>query len=351
MKKQQNLMAEATAWALEQSESAAKTEKGIARAVEKWLNGRDLTATYIDALQEIASRIMADDIKHRAQVTVERKSIRKIPIYARYRFSQTPEVQKTYASRAGTENIPDYIDDVIRDLAFDTIFSRSEYSRYRKIYAGQNRRSAGLRTETNGKFGWDEVVWHYADFSATLSPDKRKIYVDFGVGFKEYQILTSGSCRIGRTNILRPEEKSGIVLKPHHLCRLYASAIRGHGIVWRWNLKEKAGEYIHIASGESFHTPGFTRKPKEVFHEAVIAFRKRRDEKKRKQEELKSLENIYVTASASIEAGNCKVKTEEFNHELDKKYGMHIFAMSAAALLVMRDDDYTRRAVRYAAQK
>jgi len=121
--------------------------------------------------------------------------------------------------------------------------------------------------------------------------------------------------------------------------------------VWRWNLEEKAGEYIHITTGEVYHTPAFARSAKTIFAEAIHAFRLRRDEKKRKQAELKSLENIYVTAADSIAAGNCRVNTEQFNHDLDKKYGVHIIAVSGAALLQMRDDSYTRRAVQYAAQK
>ena len=90
--KTRNLAAEATTWALEQSASTAKTEKGIIKAVDKWLTGRDLVSTYLDALQASASAVMSADLKHRAEITAERKSILKIPAYARARFATTAEV-------------------------------------------------------------------------------------------------------------------------------------------------------------------------------------------------------------------------------------------------------------------
>ncbi|MBT9169524.1 MAG: hypothetical protein DDT19_02884 [Syntrophomonadaceae bacterium] len=328
--KERNIIEEATTWALEQSGSRVRKKENIKKAVEKWLGGRELIPTYLSTVER------------------EQEALQEIPTYARYRYTTIPQLREEYRKFAGTIDVPDYIEKAVAQLAYHIQFASS---RLRKRYQGENMRKAGIRTQDNGNYGWNRVVWHYADYSAVISADGTRIYVDYGKGFREYQILTSGGCVIGKQYIRKPEEKSKITFKPHHSRRLYESAIRGDGVVWRWNMKEKAGEYIHIASGESYHTPIYTAEPKKVFREAVRAFRLRRNEKKRKQAELKSLERVYVTAEDSIAAGNCRVRTENFQKELAEKYGMPIIAISATALLAMRDDNYTRRAVRYAMQK
>ncbi|MBT9165213.1 MAG: hypothetical protein DDT23_01228 [candidate division WS2 bacterium] len=328
--KERNIITEATTWALEQSGSRARKKESIQKAVEKWLKGKELIPVYLSAVER------------------ERETLQEIPAYAQYRYTTIPQLREEYRKFAGTIDIPDYIEKAVAKLAYHIQFASS---RLRKRYQGENMRKAGIRTEDNGNYGWSRVVWHYADYSATISPDQKHIWIDYGKGFREYQILTSGGCVIGRRHIRKPEMKTKTVLKPHHLRRLYESAIRGNGIVWRWNTEEKAGAYIHTVSGESYHTPAFTTEPKKVFREAVRAFRLRRNEKKRKEAELKALEKVYVTAEDSVAAGNCRVRTENFQKELTEKYGMPIIAISATALLAIRDDNYTRRAVRYAMQK
>ncbi len=360
--KTQNLTAEATAWATAWAArklgSTAKTEAGQRRVVGtklfKILSEHNpyyvdsLEDAYLLALQSTAVAVMEEETKHFACVKRERKTIKKLPVYARSRFAETAEVKKTYQSHAGTNILPRHLEDAIQNLAFDTIFSLPENKRYRKIYYGKNSLVGGHRERSKNR-GWDRIVWHYADYSATISPDHRRVWVDYGLGFREYQILTNGSTIIGGRKIRKSDWSSKTILKPHHLRHLYEGAIRGQGIIWRWNRQEKSGAYIQIVSGEVFHTPKIiTETAKSVFLSAITAFKKRRDEKIKKQAELKNLENIYVTAADSILAGNCKTQTEQFNNDIDKKYGMHIWAISASALLQLRDDNYTRRAVRQA---
>lgn len=353
MKKERNLTKEATAWAAAQCGTKAKTEKGIEKAVRKWLADKELVTEYINFLQENAEIEMTFAIRHRTDVLADRKNLKKYPVYARFFLAKTTEAKKTYRGKKGTQNLPDYLSSAISKIAYSNIFGGT---RCRKKYLGSSAEVAGMRTEDNGKGGWDRVVWHYADYVAILSPDNQ-LYVDVGDEGKEYMILGNGSTRILGQNIRKPADTSPVTLKPHHLRKIYEGAIRGGALVWRWNLKEKAGEYIHIATGESYHTPAFTREPVKIFLEAVRAFQKRRDEKlatvKRLQSEKVLTEKanvIFVGLEDSYHSGNCKTLTNEFAKSVYEKFGGEV-CISAQALLELRDDSYTRRACVEAAKR
>ena len=350
MKKIRNLKEDMQKWAYEQSQSSAKTKKGIEKAAAKWSEGKDVLSLY---LYDAHNAALAED-QHRIVVAAERKSIRQHPVYARYYLAKTQEVKKIYEAKKGSKEKAEYVEKEISNLAYRKIFGNSSL---RKTYNGINSLHAGCRTTDNGKCGWNRVVWHYADYSAILSPDSLRIYVDYGNGYKEYQIATNGSCVIGDRKIRKSIEKETIILKPHHLRKLYERVLRGKNIVWRWNMAEKKGEYIHVTSGERYHTPCHVSiQPYKIFKVAVIAFKKRRDEKKEdKQRQIAEqmliahAELYYADMQDSKKAGNCETLTRDYAQHIFQKIGAQgECAVRCDIILADRDDSYTRRACIYA---
>lgn len=99
---------------------------------------------------------------------------------------------------------------------------------------------------------------------------------------------------------------------------------------------------------------GFIKKvTDEVLEKAREAIRIRRlkdVEKTRLENQFEKLKSkVFVTFDDSVKAGNCAVGTENFYKTLDLvKKGFHIRALRGDALLSIRDDSYTRRAVHQA---
>ena len=71
----------------------------------------------------------------------------------------------------------------LRRAAYDRI----DWGRLRKHASGNATAfTARVRQETNGKSGWDCVVWRYADYGCVLSPDSRK--VAYSVSGKQWTV-------------------------------------------------------------------------------------------------------------------------------------------------------------------
>ena len=361
--KKRDVIKEAKNWAFGQSGSKATTEKGIEKAVthfeEKHL-GKTLVESYINNLHASAESEMRRDLMHKIDLKVERKKMKKIPAYARFFLACTEEVKKTYKGKKGSDKLPGYLENPISRMAFSNLF---ENTRLRKIYEGENSHITKIRTEDNDRMGWDKVVWHYADYSVIISPDGRKIFTNYGQGYKEYQVITNGSCVINGRKIRKLVETCPAVIKPHHLRRIFEEQIRGKNIIWRWNMKDKSGEYIEKKTGEAYHTSPATRATADArgnFLASVIAFQARRDEKKISKKRFlaeKFLtefpQKIWVEYSDSVEAGNCKSLTTQFQEKLLEKYGINSpnVCIRADIILGERDDSYTRRACITAAMK
>jgi len=104
---------------------------------------------------------------------------------------------------------------------------------------------------------------------------------------------------------------------------------------------------------EKYHF-GYVKKITDTqFSEARSAIQKRREtrvmDEKRKKIFNSMLTRVFVSYNDSVSAGNCPVGTRNFIENLPLvKKGFHIRAIKASALLTLRNDPYTQRAVRYA---
>lgn len=132
------------------------------------------------------------------------------------------------------------------------------------------------------------------------------------------------------------------------------------------DLNLKRGEIIKVNNlgaflqyrGHDYHFPGtITKKSIAEMREAIRDrrlkdIRSYRLQKLQKEEWLSLAKKTYVTIDDSIAAGNCEVGTMHFYNNLSiVKKGFHLRALRADALLQIRNDDYTNRAVNVAIQK
>lgn len=108
--------------------------------------------------------------------------------------------------------------------------------------------------------------------------------------------------------------------------------------------------------GHKYHF-GYVKKiTAEMYDQARQAIAKRRIQdiaKARQQKQYDEMKSkVFVTFDDSIEAGNCRVGTENFYNTIPLvKKGFHIRAIKATALLSLRNDTYTQRAVSKAIEK
>ncbi|TAL13916.1 hypothetical protein EPN95_04485 [Patescibacteria group bacterium] len=285
-----------------------------------------------------------------------RKANRALPIYVRAEVGQLlgfegPRTIAAWKKAAGSRAIPDPIQAAVAAEAY----ARTDWGRLRKTYRGENR-VPGIRTETNGRSGWNCVSWHYADYAAILRPDGRKIWAQYpGGSISEYPVTALGTAKIGG-EIIQPEPKKiAPAIRPHHLRRYYSSPVsRLTAISWMWDRQENAGYYL--LEGEKYHTPPRPEGPASaIYREAVRAFSKRREEKRasalRERAELilrtpGQADRHYVAIEDSLAAGNCRTQTEAFAQQARTEIGaIGPCAVRADVILRIRDDSYSRRAV------
>lgn len=357
---QKSIAEEAIEWAAEEIGSRAKTEAGRKKAVEDYTakngikgigysyEGNTIAERYENRLYKIAKDEMDSFFSELENIKKERKELKKYPDYTRFLVSKMGEVQKTYKNKAGIL-LDGWANNILQNIAFGDIFSSS---RYRKIYKGNNCLSPGMRTDTNGKYGWDEVVWHYADYTAIINPAKNKIAyrTDKSDNFEIFSIIRNKMMVRGKV-YSSPIIPKKITLKPHTLRRYYTIAIPQYSsITWVWDREEKAGYYMH--NGEKYHTPQNptgTTQARKYFYEAVEAFRKRRNERIEKSKEDKifaNLDKIFVEIEDSINAGNCKVSTNEWSEKMKNQVGATgECAIRADLIWNLRNDSYARRAI------
>jgi len=86
-----------------------------------------------------------------------------------------------------------------------------------------------------------------------------------------------------------------------------------------------------------------------VTREILNAFRKRRQQMIDEQELKNKAAQVQVTYQDSIDAGNCKIETTNFARRVgDEDADLNDLSLRGDKLLEMRDDQYTRRAVKAA---
>ena len=361
-----DLLTAAIQYAFQQSESRAQTAAGRLRAVWTWVGSlarreegidetreQSLVRLYLDAQHAEAAREYRQEMTRRESWPKLRKEAAAVPGYVRallYDDRAPASTRLAWQRIAGELLGPGYRCDRIAEVAF----GRAHWGRLRKCYEGENCPKVGIRTETNGKGGWNKVSWHYADYCAIRSRDGRLVWVRYPNGDEyEYVFTPNGTGRIDGKIVRRPEKRSEPTVRPHHLRRYYRAAIRPiSGITWVWSREEKAG-YYQSADGERYHTEARPSGPaKRHFLVAVQALQKRRAEKVRTAARLVAEERvrtqadrIYVQIEDSIAAGNCPTGTRQFaGLLLTELTGGYPAAVRADVILARRNDNFTRRA-------
>ncbi|MDI3504950.1 MAG: hypothetical protein PWQ81_172 [Bacteroidota bacterium] len=117
------------------------------------------------------------------------------------------------------------------------------------------------------------------------------------------------------------------------------------------------GAYLFYR-GHDYHFDGIINKRSiEMVREAIKQrrlsdVRSYREQKLKKDQFNNLLSKTFVTIEDSIASGNCRAGTLNFYNNLSLvKKGFHLRALRADALLQLRDDRYTRRAVSKAIEK
>lgn len=120
---------------------------------------------------------------------------------------------------------------------------------------------------------------------------------------------------------------------------------------------DSLGAYLSYR-GHDYHFDGIINKNSIEKVRSAIKERRLSDiklylEQKTAKEQFKNLlPKTFVTVKDSIDAGNCPAGTMHFYNNLDLvKKGFHLRALRADALLKIRDDQYTRRAVNVAMKR
>lgn len=138
-----------------------------------------------------------------------RRANRKIPVFLRYYLANLAvedEITKASWEYKAWPRIPSscWLCKEIAKLAFNV----APWGRKRKRFEGDNRLPC-IRTEDNGKWGWDRVVWHYADYLAVYSTrNPRKFFVALPNGERLYGTLAySGrTAKLGKYILRAPAE-------------------------------------------------------------------------------------------------------------------------------------------------
>ena len=84
---------------------------------------------------------------------------------------------------------------------------------------------------------------------------------------------------------------------------------------------------------------------------AVVAYRIRREKQKEIELKNKKLSIVWVTVEDSLAAGNCIPVTKKMELLVQRKLKGKVAAVRADVLLSIRDDNYTYRAIRKAAER
>jgi len=321
---------------------------------------RSLEQWYLDAMHQQAEEEMKVEFQRRENWETNKKEARKIPAYARHFLVANPpaRIALQYKRQAGALLDAVFPRDAIREAAF----YRAPWGRLRKCYRGDNSTHAGIRTETNGKSGWDCVSWHYADYTAIVSRDGKQIYVVYPDRSSEI-VRLSPNRSIARVDGLIVRNKINIATPPairaHHLRRYYSAPLRGLAPVrWEWSREEKAGYYLETTTGEKYHTePRPTGPAAKYYRAAIEAFRKRREEHEKTARREAAREflrvrgrDILITADDSVSSGNCPAGTQSFAQRLRDEYGLQ-YVIPAPLLLKIRRDSFTERAALAAAER
>jgi len=217
-----------------------------------------------------------------------------------------------------------------------------DWGRLRKhAYGSSSAYGAAVREESNGKGGWDKVVWRYADYGCVLSPDGKKVAYSIRrdrIG----PVWKVSSCFRGRfffegrpVRLLMPEPPC-YQLRLRDCLRLLQNAGFTTAYLTRQTKTQIAagsgdrgrkGELVLIVD---LGRLGFYHAEARLNVVATVRQAALRREESREQSELEAIvargeaAGVYVCAADSYRAGNCRPGTTAFagrhNLEMTRHY-------------------------------
>lgn len=235
-------------------------------------------------------------------------------------------------------------------------FNRAPWGRERKRYEGKFSLTPGIRTTDNGKWGWDKVVWHYADYTL-IAPQKTRrgeLYTMYYVSPDQKRHIVFVSPHYYRIDNEQPQKlvckQSEATPLPVHIQRQLLAPHTPSVLTIQYDRTAKSLMLVDALS-EQYHLKEMRRGTDAArqVREALTAFRKRRAER------ISTLqpEMVWVSVEDSLEAGNCRSETEKYAARLHAELGAdgQLGAVRGDIILALRNDNYTRRAVGYAATR
>lgn len=251
----------------------------------------------------------------------------------------------------------------IRSLAFQN----ADWGRLRKKNSGDSSLYAGIRTETNGKSGWDCVSDHYADYVLIKSPDNKKIFIQFKGTSIEKALCNNRFVLNGQVyNLVSKKQTSfntaRIQCKILKKAGFQAKVVRQTEdlVAFGSDKSSKTGQLYCIVKWNNTHWYHCENQ-----HLISVCDLKAKFDKFTKVENEKQLnekcmlliknqpEKIWVSKEDSLQAGNCLPGTELFEKIVNRKLQTDfiIGAVRADVLLSIRSDNFVLKAVQYAARR
>lgn len=224
----------------------------------------------------------------------------------------------------------------------------------------------GFKTINHGRYSWrcryDRYTYH-ALYAAIQSQDGRRLWYAAPDG-ERYQGAISPRGSI----LLRSGAKSIVSLTPWDSPRagyhLKAAVRAVNKLIARGNeqytcrIDDGVPCVWEISTGEAYHAKGIPLGRVLSSARAAFASRALQEKQTAARAALDRLlaqrgHAVWVSVSDSLSAGNCAHGTDAFVQQLRAHLGAdgEIGAVTAAAILAMRDDAYTRRACHVAAAR
>jgi hypothetical protein len=244
-------------------------------------------------------------------------------------------------------------------IAHDSI----DWGRNRKHSRGDSTAFAPrVREESNGKSGWDRVVFRYADYLAVINPQRTKIAV---------QVRGEDKIQICAYRNRRFFFEGQLIAPPRRVSESYKLTIRDtmrrmRNAGFEAKLVRQTADMVSSGSGESLRRGDLycvvadglggwyhcqlSDSPERV--RRALADRRINSRNAELDALIKSQPaRIWVSVEDSLAAGNCKAGTQNFVSTVLEKLqpAGEIGAVRADVLLSIRNDDFTRRAARVAA--
>jgi hypothetical protein len=228
----------------------------------------------------------------------------------------------------------------------------ADWGRLRKTYTGNSTLSPGIVTTDNGKWGWDKVVWHSADYTLINSRKRYGLAYFVGPDHVARKCLQSPHYyQINGERFSRTIRRAEVNSFPVHIQRRLLEAATPRALRVEFDREAKALMLIEI-SGENYHVGPIksAAAARAAVKNAISAFRIRRATHVNLSDT--TLEFVFVQLTDSTEAGNCESQSKRFAEQAFATIGAQgDCAVRADIILSLRNDSYTRRAVSFAATR